>query len=296
METKSILSRALAAVRRIPGKEFWAIHLIALGGVLYLGFSWKWMLLALGFYALRMLFVCVGYHRYFSHRTFKTSRVFQTVLAVLAQSSAQKGALWWAAHHRRHHKFSDLPGDVHSVKQSGFWHSHVGWVVGRQYDQTRLEEVPDLARFPELRWLDRYKLLPALALAVACLAFGGLHGLVWGFFVSTILLWHGTFTINSLSHMIGRRRFVTTDDSRNNWLLAIVTLGEGWHNNHHHYQSSARQGFYWWEYDIAYYFVKLLALVGLVWDVRGVPAHVLAPDARARIAVPSRVAAVAEAS
>jgi stearoyl-CoA desaturase (delta-9 desaturase) len=198
----------------------------------------------------------------------------------LAQTSAQKGVLWWAAHHRRHHRYSDTPLDVHSAKQHGLWTSHAGWVLVRENDATLLDEVPDLARYPELRWLDRWKLLPAFVLAAALLVVGGLHGLVWGFLVSTVFLWHGTFTINSLSHLIGRRRYATDDDSRNNWLLAILTLGEGWHNNHHHYQSSARQGFFWWEYDAAYYVLRLFGWLGLVSDIRPVPARLLLPAAR----------------
>jgi stearoyl-CoA desaturase (Delta-9 desaturase) len=260
--------------------EFWLIHVIAIGGVILTGWSWQGLALAVALYVARMVFVCLGYHRYFSHRTFKTSRPFQLVLAFLAQTSAQKGVLWWAAHHRRHHRYSDLPLDVHSAKQHGLWTSHVGWVLVRENDATLLEEVPDLARYPELRWLDRWKLFPAFALAVMLLLVGGVHGLVWGFFVSTVLLWHGTFTINSLSHLCGRRRYATGDDSRNNWLLALLTLGEGWHNNHHHYQSSARQGFFWWEYDPAYYVLLLLGGLGLVRDIRPVPPRLLLPAAR----------------
>jgi stearoyl-CoA desaturase (delta-9 desaturase) len=278
METSPQL-RLRWAWRRIPGKEFWLIHAIAIAGVIWTGWSWSGLELALALYAGRMLFVCLGYHRYFSHRTFKTSRVSQFVLAFLAQTSAQKGVLWWAAHHRRHHRYSDTAPDVHSAKQHGLWTSHVGWVLVRANDTTLFDEVPDLARYRELRWLDRWKLMPAVVLAVVLLAIGGAHALVWGFFVSTVLLWHGTFTINSLSHLIGRRRYATGDDSRNNWLLAIVTLGEGWHNNHHHYQSSARQGFFWWEYDLAYYVLRVFAAVGLAWDVRPVPSRLRSPAA-----------------
>ncbi len=285
---KSLLGRLRGLWRGVPGKEFWLIHAAAVAGVLLTGWSWQGLALALSLYAARMLFVVLGYHRYFSHRTFRTSRPFQFVLAFLAQTSAQKGALWWAAHHRRHHRYSDTPLDVHSAKQHGLWTSHVGWVLSRDNDATLLDEVPDLARYPELRWLDRWKLLPAVALAAALLLIGGLPAFTWGFLVSTVLLWHGTFTINSLSHLFGRRRYDTGDDSRNNWLLAIITLGEGWHNNHHHYQSSARQGFFWWEYDLGYYALRLFAALGLVWDVRPVPARLLDPAAHIK---PARAAA-----
>jgi stearoyl-CoA desaturase (Delta-9 desaturase) len=259
---------------------FWGIHLIALAGVGYCGLSWSGLALALGAYFVRMVVVTAGYHRYFSHRSFKTSRVFQFLLAFAAQSTAQKGVLWWASHHRWHHRHSDTPQDVHSVQQRGFWYAHLGWILGPDNNDTRLELVADLAKYPELRFLNRpsVQLLPALVYALACLALGGIHGLVWGFFVSTVLLWHGTFTINSLAHLFGRRRYATSDDSRNSLALALLTTGEGWHNNHHRYQSSARQGFRWWEVDVTYYVLRLLAAVGLIWDLRRVPPEALNPE------------------
>jgi stearoyl-CoA desaturase (Delta-9 desaturase) len=255
---------------------FLLVHLAAVGGVLWLGWSWSGVALALGLYALRMLGVTAGYHRYFSHRSYRTSRAFQFVLAWLATSSAQKGVLWWAAHHRVHHKLSDQPGDVHSVRLDGFWWSHVGWIVSSEHEDTDLSKVQDLARFPELRWLERWHLLPAVSLGVLLYLCGGAWALVWGLFVSTTLLWHGTFTINSLSHVWGKRRFSTSDDSRNNFWLALITLGEGWHNNHHHYQRSTAQGFYWWEIDLSYYALRALAALGIVWDLHVPPPHVLA--------------------
>ncbi len=256
---------------------FWAVHVAALAGVLYLGFSWKWAALAVGIYYVRMIVVTGAYHRYFSHRSFKTSRWFQFLMALGAQTAAQRGVLWWASQHRFHHKHSDTPQDVHSPRLKGLWHSHVGWVVGTDQDETDLSLVGDLARYPELRFMDRtgINVLPTAVLALAFLLLGGLPGLVWGYFVSTVLLWHGSFTINSLSHLFGKRRYPTSDDSRNNWMLAVLTTGEGWHNNHHHYMSSARQGFRWYEIDVTYYVIKALSLVGLVWDVRQPPRHVI---------------------
>src|SRR5581483_9834583 len=223
----------------------------AVAGVIAVGWSWSGLALAVGAYFVRMFIVTAAYHRYFSHRAFKTSRPFQLVLALAAQSAAQKGVLWWAAHHRWHHKHSDTPRDVHSARQRGFWYAHVGWILGAEWDETDLSAVPDLAKFPELRFLNRksVQLLPAVALGAACFLAGGLPGLVWGFLVSTVMLWHGSFSINSLSHLFGGRRYATSDDSRNNLALALITTGEGWHNNHHHYQSSANQGFFWWEID-----------------------------------------------
>jgi stearoyl-CoA desaturase (delta-9 desaturase) len=256
---------------------FWAVHVAALAGVVYLGFSWKWAAAAVAIYYVRMIVVTGAYHRYFSHRSFKTSRWFQFLMALGAQTAAQRGVLWWASQHRFHHKHSDTPQDVHSPRLKGLWHSHVGWVVGTDQDETDLSMVGDLARYPELRFMDRtgINVLPTAVLALAFLLLGGLPGLVWGYFVSTVLLWHGSFTINSLSHLFGKRRYATSDDSRNNWMLAILTTGEGWHNNHHHYMSSARQGFRWYEIDVTYYVIKMLSLVGLVWDVRQPPRHVI---------------------
>lgn len=222
----------------------------------------------LALYYFRMWAITTGYHRYFSHRTFKTGRVFQFLLAVFGSLSMQKGVLWWAAHHRHHHRNSDQEADIHSPTQRGFWWSHMGWILCSKYDETRLENIRDFARFPELRWINRYYLVPPIALAVALFFFGGFSMLVWGFFISTTLLWHGTFTINSLSHVFGRRRYKTSDTSRNNLLLALITCGEGWHNNHHYHQNTANQGWFWWEVDLSYYSLKVLSWLRVVSDLR----------------------------
>jgi stearoyl-CoA desaturase (delta-9 desaturase) len=219
-------------------------------------------------YFLRMFGITGGYHRYFAHRAYKTSRVFQFVLAWLGCSALQKGPLWWAGHHREHHRYSDTPKDPHSPYETSFWWSHVGWILSSEHVETPHEQIPDWERYPELRWLDRWHWMPGVFLAVACFLIGGWSGLVWGFVVSTILVYHATFTINSLSHLFGSRRYATTDDSRNNLFLALITLGEGWHNNHHHYQSSANQGFFWWEIDISYVTLLGLRCFGIVWDLR----------------------------
>src|SRR5207249_3441344 len=188
---------------------------------------------------------------------------------------AQKGALWWAAHPRDHHKYSDEEGDIHSPLR-GFWWSHMGWILCEKFQETKFDNIKDFARYPELRWLNRHYLVPPTLLAVVMLAVGGLPALVWGFFVSTVLLWHGTFLVNSLNHVWGTVRYESSDLSRNNALIALVTLGEGWHNNHHHYQSSANQGFFWWEYDFSYYLIRAFQAVGLVHEVRTPPEHILA--------------------
>ncbi len=266
---------------------FFGVHLVALAA-LVVPFHWAYVGVAVGLYYLRMFGITAGYHRYFAHRTFKTSRVFQFLLAWLGASSAQKGVLWWSAHHRNHHKYSDLPGDAHSPVREGFWWSHVGWILAPRYEETEWDRVTDLSKFAELRWLNRYHLVPPFVLALGLLLIGGWPLMIWGFFVSTVLLWHGTFTINSLSHVFGSRRYQTTDDSRNNVVLALLTMGEGWHNNHHHYMSSVNQGFYWWEIDMSYYILRLLERLGLVWDLRTPPQSVLvlrqAQDERLAIA------------
>jgi stearoyl-CoA desaturase (Delta-9 desaturase) len=227
--------------------------------------------LALIFYFIRMFGLTAGYHRYFSHRSYKTSRVFQFLLALLGSTATQKGVLWWAAHHRAHHKYSDTPRDIHSVRQQGFWWAHVKWILVRTYIETDFDRIKDFARYPELRWLNKYHLVPPILMAAALTALGGWWALLWGFFVSNTLLWHGTFCVNSLAHAFGRRRYVTSDDSRNSFLIALFTLGEGWHNNHHHYQRSERQGFYWWELDITHYVLRLFSLFGLVRDLHAPP-------------------------
>jgi stearoyl-CoA desaturase (Delta-9 desaturase) len=253
---------------------FWGVHALALAGVVMLGWSWWGLALAIALYVPRLFFVTAVYHRYFSHRSYKTSRWFQFLLGIGATLTVQKGPLWWASHHRVHHKMSDEPGDLHSVKQSGFWWAHMGWILARDLEDTDLSRIRDFAKYPELVWLNRWWMIPPIAAVIATYAIGGWFALVWGFAVCQVLVWHGTFTINSLSHLWGGRRYSTGDDSRNNPVLAVITLGEGWHNNHHHYQVSARQGFFWWEIDLTYYVLRVLAAVGLIWDVRGVPGHI----------------------
>ena len=252
---------------------FLAIHAGCLG-VLWYGPTPELVVLAAALFAVRMFAITAFYHRYFSHRAFRTSRGMQFVFAVLGASAVQRGPLWWASHHRHHHAESDRPADSHSARQHGFLWSHVGWFLARENFATRLERVPEWARLPELRFLDRFDIAVPTALGVGLWLTGGGAYLVWGLCVSTVLLWHATFTINSLAHRFGRRRYATRDDSRNNLWLALLTFGEGWHNNHHHYAGAARQGFYWWEIDLSYYGLRLLAALGLVWSLRPVPVEI----------------------
>jgi stearoyl-CoA desaturase (Delta-9 desaturase) len=268
---------------------FVLVHLGCIAAI-WSGVTWSALALCAALYVLRMFAVVAGYHRYFSHRAFATSRAFQFVLAVVAQSSAQKSVLWWAAKHRHHHLHSDTEEDVHSPRRKGFIYSHVGWIFDRKHDQADLSKVADLTRWPELLWLKKFEQLPAVVLGVLCFLAAGWSGLVVGFLWSTVLLYHGTFCINSLAHVSGSKRYVTGDDSRNNWLLAIVTLGEGWHNNHHAYQSSVRQGFKWWEVDLAYYVLKAMSWAGLIWDLKTPPAHVLRNEQKLGARIVNRAA------
>jgi stearoyl-CoA desaturase (delta-9 desaturase) len=257
--------------------RYWGGHVLAIAGIAVLGWSWLGLALALALYVPRGFFIEGVHHRYFSHRSYKTSRWFQLVLAICTQGTAvQRGVLGWAANHNLHHKLSDQPGDPHSPR-SGIWWAHLGWVVmpddfeGYGTDRACIKH---FTRFPELRWLDRWWWTPVVAVAAALFVAGGWFALVWGFAVSTVLSWHGTFAVNSLGHLWGTRRYATGDDSRNNPVLALITMGGGWHNNHHHYPVAARAGFYWWEIDCTYYVLRALAAVGLIWDLRDVPDHI----------------------
>jgi stearoyl-CoA desaturase (Delta-9 desaturase) len=233
------------------------------------------LLLGLALFWLRTFALTAGYHRYFSHRSFKTSRVFQFVIAVLGASAFQQGPLWWAAHHRHHHRNTDKPTDVHSPRHHGFLWSHVGWVFSYENEPLRAGLIKDFSKFPELVWLDRYHRWPAYALAALSAWIAGFPGLTWGFLLSTMILFQTTFAVNSLTHQFGTQRYDNADDSRNNWWVALATFGEGWHNNHHRYPSSVRQGFFWWELDVTYVLLKVLARLGIVWDLQLPPRHLL---------------------
>jgi stearoyl-CoA desaturase (delta-9 desaturase) len=255
--------------------------------VFYSGVSAAALGLCLGSYLLRMFAITAFYHRYFSHKTFKTGRLTQFVFAFVGCCAVQRGPLWWAAHHRNHHRHSDREEDAHSPVQRSFWWSHMGWFLCRKNFPTDKGLVRDWMKYPELVWLNRFDwiapvfyalfmwglgyfcsaLFPALGLSVS-------QALVWGFLVSTVLLYHGTFVINSLAHKFGSRPFETRDHSRNNGWLALITLGEGWHNNHHFYPNSVRQGFRPWEFDPSYWILCMMRSVGLVYDFRPIPSSV----------------------
>jgi stearoyl-CoA desaturase (delta-9 desaturase) len=262
------------AVRASSGYHFGAVvpfallHVAALG-ILFVPFSWSLVAWFAGSYLVRMFGVTAGYHRYFSHRSYRLGRVAQFALAVLAQTSGQKGALWWAAHHRHHHRNADEERDIHSPWRQGFWWSHAGWILSNRYDKYDAKRIADFSKYPELRWLDRHHWVPTVVYAAAILALGGPAAFLWGYVASTVFLYHATFTINSLAHVWGSRRFETPDESRNNLFLALLTLGEGWHNNHHHSMGSCRQGYRWWELDITWLALRVIGLFGIARDFRG---------------------------
>lgn len=266
-------------LRIIP---FIVLHL-ACGAILWVGWSSIAVIVAIAFYAIRMIAITAFYHRYFAHKTFKTNRIAQFIFAVIGSAATQRGPLWWASHHRHHHYYSDTDDDVHSPKKGLFW-SHMGWFLSNKHFKTRLDLIPDFARYRELVLLDRFDvlipiicmlLLYGLGSLLAALApelgTNGLQMLVWGYVISTVVLLHMTLCINSMAHRLGTRRFNTEDTSRNNFLLAIFTFGEGWHNNHHRFPNSARQGLKWWEIDISYYCIKSLEKLGVVWNVKTGP-------------------------
>lgn len=273
------LDRDIDWLRIIP---FVLMHVGCLA-VFFVGFSWFAFAVMLGFYLLRMFAITAFFHRYFSHKAFKTSRTVQFIFALIGTMSTQNGPLWWAAHHRYHHRHADKEGDLHSPRD-GFWYSHMGWFLNKQNHATQEHLVKDWIKYPELRWLDRHSILVSvltgtsfwlvgsvLAHAAPSLGTNGPQLFVWGFLLSTVVLTHITLTINSFAHRFGFRTYPTQDDSRNNWFLAIITLGEGWHNNHHFCPASVRQGFVWWQIDFSFYVLKMMESVGLVWDLVPIP-------------------------
>ncbi len=264
-----------------------AMHLGCLG-VIWVGWSAAAVSIAFALYVVRAFGLTAFYHRYFSHRAFKTSRPMHFIGGLLGCLALQKGPLWWAAHHREHHRSSDHDGDVHSPHVHSVLWAHMGWFLTPQNNEVRQWLIRDWLKFPELRWLDRSAPVIAVAYGLTLFATGEFLGrsfpetrasgaqlFVWGYFVSTVCLYHATYSVNSIAHLFGSRRYQTRDQSRNNWLVALLTLGEGWHNNHHHYPAAARQGFFWWEFDVTYYVLLLLERLGLVWGLRRVPQSVL---------------------
>ncbi|MEP6659116.1 MAG: acyl-CoA desaturase [Acidimicrobiales bacterium] len=265
---------------------FIAVHLVPFAAF-FTGVSTRSVVLCVVLYVTRLLCITAGYHRYFSHRSFRVSRPMQFLMALAGTTAVQKGPLWWASHHRAHHRYVDTERDPHTPRK-GFWWSHVGWILSDRYSATDAVLVADLARYPELRFLNRFDWIGPWALALLCLAIAGWSGLVVGFFLSTVVLWHVTFTVNSFAHVFGRRRYATADTSRNSLPIALITFGEGWHNNHHHYPPSARQGFFWWEFDPTWQVLRALRVLGVVKDLRTPSPAVRAGLTRPPVEAPSR--------
>lgn len=290
VETNSADRSGLATnINWLDVAGFAGLH-IACIGVFWTGITPAAAVLFVVLYAIRVFGLTAGFHRYLAHRSFKTGRVFQFLLIFMGQMSLQRGGIWWAAKHREHHRDSDLPTDAHSPRHYGFWGSHVGWIFTPQRAAADYDMLRDFTKYPELMWLDRHHYFPGAFAAIVCWLIAGWPGLFFGFFCSTVAVYHVTFMVNSLAHVIGRQRYLTGDDSRNNWWIALLTFGEGWHNNHHHYPGSARQGFFWYEVDISYMVLKFLSWFGIVWDLRTPPETVLTNEKKPSSAIIDKVA------
>ncbi len=252
-------------------------HVAAIGGAAATGVSLQALLICAACYLFAMMGISIAYHRYFAHKAFKTSRAFQFVLGVWGSLAVEKGPLWWASAHRHHHRYSDTANDIHSPLHRGYLFAHSGWFLDRRIRHADFALCPEFARYRELVWLDRWNWIPVTVYAGLLYFAFGLVGLVWGFFVATVAVWHMTHLVGSILHgPIGYRRFATPDNSRNSLLLALPLLGEGFHNNHHCFPYSARCGLAWWEVDINWWVIRALAAAGLVWSVRVPPGAVLA--------------------
>lgn len=257
-------------------------HMAAIVGVFVVGVSLYLVGLGVLSYALRVWVITAGYHRYFAHRSFKTSRAFQFIIGLLGTLAVERGPLWWATMHRLHHQYADQEKDIHSPLQDGLLWAYIGWMHSRKYCAVNdYSKIKDFSKYPELRWLNRFYLIPPLVAGALLLTLCSPAVFVWVVLVGTVLQWHTLFFSNTACHIFGRRRFNTNDTSKNNLLCAIILMGEGWHNNHHFYARSARQGFYWWEVDVSYYSIKLFEKLGIVWNVQEVPPHILAKGLRA---------------
>jgi stearoyl-CoA desaturase (delta-9 desaturase) len=262
------------------------IHVGALLAFMPAYFTWSALLVCLLMHWFNGgIGICLCYHRLLTHRSFATRpRWLEYVLTMIGCCASEGGPVGWVADHRRHHAHSDEELDVHTPHQ-GFWWSHMLWWLTPEADTAHTPEyyarwAPDLARDPVLMWLDRWFFIFPIAEAALLYAVGGMPWLVWGFFVSCVLMLHSTWLVNSATHVWGYRSHKTRDDSTNLWWVALLTYGEGWHNNHHAYQTSARHGMRWWEVDMTYITIKLMSFVGLAYAIK-VPKITPAPAAEA---------------
>lgn len=265
-------------------------HVGVIVGAIFFPLNWPLFWLFLASYCVRMWGTEGVYHRYFSHRAFKANRFVQLVLALIGLQTGQRGPLWWAVKHREHHKFAETAKDPHSPVAHSFGRAYLTWFGRPEHAACDLDAIPDFARFAELRWLDRYYLVPFYGSAGLLFLVGhfgllggaitGLSALVWGFYAPCLLVVHATSLVNTLGHLPaipgGYRRYATRDHSSNRPLIAVLTLGAGWHNNHHRYAAPARAGFAWYEYDPTYYVLRLLQALRVIHDVKSS----LPPDVR----------------
>lgn len=258
---------------------FSAMHLACLA-IFFVNYNITALFVFLITFSMRTFALTAGYHRYFSHKSFQTSRVFQFILALVGTWASQKGPLWWSGHHRYHHIHSDKETDMHSPK-NGVFQAHVGWVFEARSDEVDPKFIKDWNKYPELVWLDKYAhesfalYLVGLFILGSCISYfyptletSGLAFVFWGGILSTVLLYHTTFSVNSICHIFGSRDYQTTDNSRNNWLIALITFGEGWHNNHHKFAYSIRNNLKFWQIDITYMILCILKRFRIVWDFK----------------------------
>ncbi len=274
---------ALVGVER--GVSWWGVanHVIPLLGtmvgivlVAINGITLEMHLVAIVMAFLTGLGVTVGFHRLFVHRSFETYRPVAWLLAILGCMKGEASVLLWVSEHRKHHRHADALGDPHSPLLAGFWHAHMSWLFVRTYSFDP-REVPDLLKRPDLLWIDRHGFkwyllglfIPsAICGLVSMSAYGALMGFLWGGLLRQLYVQHTTYLVNSATHLWGSKAYPTADGSRNSWIVALVTLGEGWHNYHHAFPYSARHGIRWWQIDVGWYVIWFMARLGLVWNVR----------------------------
>jgi len=252
------------------------VHLVSLLGF-YTGISWTAFVAFLGLYIIRGLGITMGYHRYFAHKSFKTNRFFQFILGLMGSMAVQGGILWWVSHHREHHRYTETEDDIHSPVAHGFWQSHIGWLTNKKAFNAPKIRANDFAKIPEIKFLQKqyvfiqvlqvlglFSLGSYLQAAFPQLETSGAQLLVWGFFINTVALWHSTFAVNSICHVWGKEPYEANDTSKNNFIVALLAFGEGWHNNHHKFATSARHGLEWWQFDMTFITLRFLEAFGIV--------------------------------
>ncbi|MBZ5674968.1 MAG: fatty acid desaturase [Acidobacteriia bacterium] len=269
---QTTISRSLSrdGINWISLAVFSIFHLGAVAALFY--FSWPAVFAAVGLYWISLsLGIGAGYHRLLTHRSFHTPRWIEYILAVCGTLALEGGPIAWVATHRIHHQFSDKPGDPHTPRD-GKWWAHIIWTLVGNSTHNKTAQfaryAPDLSKDRFLVWLSTYNYVPLLVLSALLLSFGGLPFLLWGVFFRVTMGLHVTWMVNSVTHIWGRRRFPTRDDSKNNWYVALLSFGEGWHNNHHAHPTSARHGLAWYELDMSWLAIRVLKMLGLATSVQ----------------------------